>query len=53
MEAIPVKRILQFLSYVLVAALASAVTCIFCVSSSGGNAKLDRLRAILDEYYIG
>ena len=47
------KRILQFLSYVLVAALASAVTCIFCVGTGGGNAKLDRLRSIIDEYYIG
>lgn len=47
------KKILQFMSYVLVAALASSVTCFFCLRQSAGMAKLERLMSIIDECYIG
>ena len=47
------KKILQFLSYVMVAALASAVTCFFCLRQDAGMAKLEQLRSLIDDCYIG
>ena len=47
------KKLMKFMSYVLVAALASAVTFAAANVPREDNAKLDELRALVDEKFIG
>lgn len=47
------KKLMTFMSYVLVAALASAVTFAAANVPREDNAKLDELRALVDEKFIG
>ncbi len=47
------KKALQILSYVLVAALASAVTSFLCLGRIPETSKLDYLHAYITQYYIG
>lgn len=47
------KKVLRFLSYVLVAALASAVTCFLCLRQGMGFSNLEYLQALIQERYIG
>ena len=47
------KKLMIFMSYVLVAALASAVTFAAANVPREDNAKLDELRALVDEKFIG
>ena len=48
------KKLLQILSYVLVATLASCLTLLFVVPKAArGTTKLDELRAIIDQMFIG
>lgn len=47
------KKLMIFMSYVLVAALASAVTFAATNVPRENNAKLDELRALVDEKFIG
>ena len=47
------KKLMKFMSYVLVAALASAVTVAAANVPREDNAKLDELRALVDEKFIG
>lgn len=47
------KKLFRILSYVLVAALASAVTCYFCMQGGGGSGKLEQLRSLITRCYIG
>ena len=48
------KKLLRFMSYVLVAALASAATLlVFVVPDTDGTDKLDELKALVDQRFIG
>lgn len=47
------KHFLRFVSYVLVAALASAVTCYLCMRQGMGYSKLEELHYLIAEHYIG
>jgi len=47
------KKIIRFLSYVLVAALASVLTLVLTYKEVEGPSKLEQLEALLDEKFIG
>ena len=47
------KKLLLLVSYILVAALSTAVTLGIVFWQTGGGSKLDQLEALIDDYYIG